>query len=599
MDASGKTLPKTGYPIPASAIFMSTSGNDANAGTATAPVRTLNAAVAKVPNSGTIVVRGGTYRDWLNNGAGALRIANKGFTLQAYPGEAPWFDGADVIDPTTWQDNGTTWSRDWATPSFCGGSYYSYSIPPYTPQRRADGTTDPAIKETKCMYEDAASDPAYPMAGNPQQVWVDGVRLREVDSLAKVTASTFFYDWYAKRIHIGYSPAGKTTELAARTNAIVLGGALTDKHKILGIGFKRYATNGGEMSPLTGSAVYASREILVENSVFAENSTGGLNLSDPEPGTVIRKSVFAYQGGTGMAANGSSKTIGKRNDMLVEQSVFNGSNWEWGGLYCNRACGPAHVKMAHMTGFVYRDNLFDNAYSRAPGLWCDMDCSDMVAVRNIVRNGGGHGIFYEISNKGIIANNLISNNGGSGVAVASANVKIYNNTIVVNPGRNVQAGWLWDDSRIAPGPESAWPWGFPDLGPNTVNLEFVNNLVSGPTDVSTARFINSLNASLDPANTQAEEFYSKFDFNAYYGTSTQALYGFGATDQIRTVEAFRTLTGFEMNSFKSVSDPFVGRASGNYGLKVGTAAAGTVLPADVAAALGLEAGVRVNRGYLG
>lgn len=577
---------------------MSPSGNDSNSGTASSPLKTLNAAVNKVSNGGTIVARGGTYRDWLNNGAGALRIANKGFTLQAYPGEAPWFDGSDVIDSASWQSNGTTWSRSWSTPSFCGGSYYDYAIPPYTPQRNPSGLIDVTVKETKCMYEDAANDPLYPMAGNPQQLWVNNSRLREVDALSKVTAGTFFYDWYARKIHIGYDPVGKITELSARSNAIVLGGAATDTHKILGIGFRRYATNGGEQASLTSAAVYASRQTLIENSVFAENATGGLNVSNPKPVTVIRKTVIANNGGTGFASNGASKTIGARNDLLVEQSVFNGNNWEWHGLYCNRACGPAHVKMAHMTGFVYRDNLFENSYSRAPALWCDMDCSDMVAVRNVVRNNGGHGIFYEISNRGIIASNLISNNGGSGVAVASANVKVYNNTIVVNPAPNAQAGWLWDDKRIAPGPESAWPWGFPDLGPNTVNLEFVNNLVSGPVDRTTGRFINSLNASLDPANTQAEEWYTKFDFNAYYGASNQALYGFGATDQIRTVEAMRTLTGFEMNSFKSVSDPFANRPQGDYRLKLEAVSAGSPLPPDVAAALGVSTSTPVPRGVL-
>ncbi len=561
-------------------------------------MKTLNAAIDKVPAGGTIVARGGTYRDWYGNASG-LRIANKGFTLQAYPGEAPWFDGSDVVDPASWQNNGTTWSRDWSTPLFCGGAYYNYAIPPYTPQRNPSGLIDVTVKETKCMYEDAANDPSYPAAGNPQQMWVNGVRLREVESLAKVTSDTFYYDWYARKVHMGVNPVGKTIEMSVRSNAIVTGGAQTDEHKFLGVGFRRYATNTGEQSPLSSGAIYASRKTLIENSVFTEMAGGGFLISNPRPGTVIRSTVIAYNGGTGFASNGASRTIGARNDLLVEKSVFNANNWEWFGLYCNRACGPAHVKMAHMTGFVYRDNLFENVYSRAPGLWCDMDCSDMVAVRNIVRNNGGHGIFYEISNRGIIANNLLVDNGHSSIAVASANVKVYNNTIITKWGPNTQSAWMWDDTRKAPYPEPQWPWGYPDLGPNTVKLEFVNNLLAAPTDRNGARLINSLTASDDPGNTQAEEWFTKFDFNSYYTLSNQPLYGFGKTDQIRSVQAMRDLTGFELNSFQSLSDPFLNRPAGEYTLKSSAVVQGAPLPTDVANAIGRSPGEVVQRGYLG
>jgi len=64
-------------------------------------------------------------------------------------------------------------------------------------------------------------------------------------------------------------------------------------------------------------------------------------------------------------------------------------------------------------------------------------------VGNIFRNNGDDGLFYEVSNTGIIASNLIYGNGGYGLKMGSANTRVYNNTIVGN-ATNVL---LYDDNR--------------------------------------------------------------------------------------------------------------------------------------------------------
>ena len=51
------------YPIPSAAIFVSPVGNDANAGTLAAPLRTIAMALSKVPTGGTVVIRGGVYHE--------------------------------------------------------------------------------------------------------------------------------------------------------------------------------------------------------------------------------------------------------------------------------------------------------------------------------------------------------------------------------------------------------------------------------------------------------------------------------------------------------------------------------------------------------
>ena len=122
-----------------------------------------------------------------------------------------------------------------------------------------------------------------------------------------------------------------------------------------------------------------------------------------------------------------------------------------------------------MVGLTMRNNLVEDTQGMAGGLWCDLDCRDAVFVYNTVRNNpGGPAIFYEVSDRGIIAANVLS---GStyGISVASANTKIYNNTLI----DNVQGINVYDDPR-SPGVD-----GWDDVGPDTRNVEVVNNVISG------------------------------------------------------------------------------------------------------------------------
>ena len=84
------------YPVPAGAIFVSPTGNNTNAGTEAAPLRTVMAAVTKIPSNGarTIVLRGGVYHE-------SVKVeSNRSATIQNYPGEAVWFDGS--VPVTNW-----------------------------------------------------------------------------------------------------------------------------------------------------------------------------------------------------------------------------------------------------------------------------------------------------------------------------------------------------------------------------------------------------------------------------------------------------------------------------------------------------------------
>lgn len=562
LDETGSTIPTTNYPIPAGAIYMATDGNDSNDGkSTTTAVRTLNVAIAKSAAGGTIVIRGGVYRDWYTaGGATGPAIVTKSLTFQAYPNESPWFDGSDIVN-TGWTGDGQGhWYHSWETPSFCAGTYYSYTTPPYTPQRKSDGTTDTSVKQTKCMYEDAANDPNFPMAGDPQQVFINNIAQQEVASVAQVKAGTFYYDWYARRMYVGTDPSGKQVELSARPSLMSLGGADTNQFTVRGIGFRRYATNGSE-GTLTGGVIYASNKTILEKTVFAENATNAVAFGNPRNGTVLRSSVVAFNGGTGMSANGAASSGSNRNDFVIEGNIFNSNNREHGGTNCNRACGPANIKMAHMTGFTAKNNVFENAIGNAHGLWCDLNCSDAVIVNNIARNNNRDGIFYEVSSKGIIASNLIYGNKGHGIRVGSTTTKIFNNTIVNNAITSI---WVYDDSRTI----GVGGWSAGQIGPDTMNIQVANNIMYGNSQ-------STLLAQNANGQTNPDDFMEVLNYNSYYRTSTspilvQWLTGGVAAEYDRSLSAFRSAhPKYEVNGKDNTgsTNPFIDIASKNYGIR--------------------------------
>ncbi len=595
LDETGTNLPKTNYSIPAGAVYMATDGNDSNDGkTTTTAVKSLNAAIAKSAAGGTIVVRGGVYRDWYTaGGSTGPAIVAKSLTFQAYPNESPWFDGSDIVN-TGWTSDGQGhWYRGWETPSFCAGNYYNYTNPPYTPQRKADGTTDTTIKQTKCMYEDAANDPGFPMAGDPQQVFINNINQQEVASIAQVKAGMFYYDWSARRMYIGTDPSGKQVELSARPSLMALGGADANQFTIRGIGFRRYATNGSE-GTLTGGVIYFSNKTVIEKSVFVENATNAVAFSNPRNGTVIRDTVVAFNGGTGMTANGAASSGSNRNDFLIESNIFNSNNREHGGTNCNRACGPANIKMAHMTGFTAKNNVFENAVGSAHGLWCDLNCSDAIIVNNIARNNGLDGIFYEVSSKGIIASNVVYGNKGHGLRVGSATTKIFNNTLVNNAVTSI---WIYDDSRTI----GTGGWSAGDIGPDTMNIQVANNILYGNSQ-STLLVQNAR------GQTEPDDFMELLNYNSYYRTTAspilvQWLSSGVAAEYDRSLSALRTgHPKYEVNGKDNTgtTNPFVDIAGKNYAIRNNSTEyqAGMQLPADVATALGLSAATTVNRGAI-
>jgi parallel beta-helix repeat protein len=578
--ASTPAIPDTNYAVPAGAIFMATTGSDANAGTQAAPVKTLNAAVSKVTTGGTIVVRAGSYRDYYNDGAGNYATLNKSLTIQPYPHEQVWFDGTDVVG-TGWSSDGSGhFTHTWSTPSFCGKHYYD---------RAWDAQDATASNSGPCTHNDMQNG----TAGDPQMAWVNGTELTEVSSLAAVTATSFYYaeDLANKTgtMYIGSDPAGKTIELAARPMAIYVNSASTT---VRGLGFRRYATNEYSGYATAAAVLTGGANAVVENNVFTENAAAG--YTNIGTGLVMRGNLLTANGFNGSGGNGHASSGGTDN-LLAEDNTFSYNNKLNFGTGCSASCAQAGWKTAHLVGAVIRNNVF--AGNTGHGFWCDLDCSGVQFTGNVVHNNTKEGIFYEVSGGGIIASNLVYNN-GKGMSVGSGTTKIYNNTLIGNGSGIV----VYDDSRA---PTTG------QVAADTTDDYVINNIVSS-TNAADRCSRTTLLTVCDAGQTTAQQMLpgaNNLDYNLYLrpGSTPTHLLSWdtakSATSSYDSVAAVRSALGRELHSLDStaaLTAVFVNAAGGDYTLASSSPAkgAGAPLPADVAAAIGVTPGATVNMGAL-
>ena len=492
----------TGATPPTSAIYVAMNGSDSNTGTQAKPFRTLAKALTVVKKGGSVVLRDGIYREGASGTAtGGTRYYTNipaNVTIQAYPGEIVWFDGAQRV--TSWTtESSSRYSTSWQASDLCAGSYYSRSP--------LDASTN-----GPCAYADAAT--ANPVSADPLMVYADGKELTQVDSLSKLTSTTFYHDWAKRKVYVGANPTTSRIEITKYAQAMAFYNP--QNLTIRGIGFRHYASN--QYDNATGAALLINQGdgVLLDKVVIRENAGAGLLVWGSE-GLTIRSSMVYKNGANGINVAGSAKKSGVRDDLTVEYSRITSNNLSGFGTSCTSACASAGMKASGLVGATIRFNTFsDNEGGRASGLWCDLDCQDVDIYGNIASGNARHGILYEVSSTGSIFSNLISDNawdstqsgGGWGLMVSAAQTRIYNNTVVDNR----QGVYLYDDDRS---PQSSTGYDASRVGPNSTGIEFVNNIVSASSSSSTAQLRVQGGKASVAGNTAAPQVVSALDSNSF------------------------------------------------------------------------------------
>ena len=530
-------IPRSSYPIPNDALYVGPKGNDSASGTLTAPIKTLKSAISRAASGATIILMEGIYRE----DAGTITTP---LTIQAYPGAKVWLDGSDEV--TGWVKDGTVWRKDgWTT----------------------------------------SANSINPLSFLPDMVFVDGVEQTQVRTLTEVKENTFYVDQAASIMYLGSSPTGRLVEASTRHMALQYSGAGAAGSKLRGIGVRRYASK--LTSPHEVGAIEVrdgAKGIRFDKLLFTEQAANGLLLtgsaSDLSIGLTITDSVFAGNGASGISGDYTNGLVMQGNTVInnnVQRAQWEEVNGSFAG-----------TKFSRMTNSTIKNNLFQD--NHGTGFWCDLDCKDNTIIGNMSRGNLTDGIYYGVGYRAIIASNVTYNNGQAGIKASGQSIKIFNNTSYNNNSENI---FVYDD----PGLERI----------SSADVHIKNNIVAGgPRSITNQQLIR-----VSMGRTDIGQTVKTFDNNLYFRSSATQPLNILTWQSGKTSDYFTSLNTTLRNKIageskgiavdgRAIETIFKDATNGDFRLQADAAAvgAGGVLPADVATALDLPIGSKVNIGAL-
>jgi len=277
----------------------------------------------------------------------------------------------------------------------------------------ASGQEQRGRKHGECQKE-------VPACSLPEGLLIDDKPLVQVLSKDDVEAGRFYFDHAGARIYFADDPTGRKVEA---TVAVFAFESRASNVLIRNVTIEKYASVAQKGAIQAEEAV----EWIVENCEVRLNSGAGIASGT---GSLVRGCNIHHNGQIGITGAGRDVAI---EDNQIWANNIRGffSGWEAGG-----------VKIALGDGVVFRGNhIHDNL---GHGLWCDIDCHNLLYEGNVVERNNGTGIFHEISFNAVIRNNIVRHNGiadnrwfgGSGILIAaSQDVEVYGNTLTVSPSK--------------------------------------------------------------------------------------------------------------------------------------------------------------------
>ena len=267
-----------------------------------------------------------------------------------------------------------------------------------------------------------------PLCNQPFRIFLGGQPLEPAATLAGLDSGQFFRDAETGETYLRDDPSGRLLEATREAYAVWNNGARDVV--VRGLTIEKYAT------PAQQGAIFGDEDAratgwLIEDNEVRLNSGAGIATGDR---AIVRGNRVHHNGQLGISPNGSDVLI-EGNEIFANNTYGFDATWEAGGL-----------KAGAVTRMTLRGNrVHDNLGS---GLWCDVDCRDVLIESNIVERNADAGIFYEISSDAIIRNNQVADNGtglggqqgsrwfwGAGIQIAaSRNVQVYANTVGVADG---------------------------------------------------------------------------------------------------------------------------------------------------------------------
>jgi hypothetical protein len=257
----------------------------------------------------------------------------------------------------------------------------------------------------------------------PEDLFIDDKPLRRSPSLDAVTAGKWYLDYDGGQLYLADDPTGHKVEISLTPHAFY---GTAKNVTIRGLIIEKYA------SPAQSAAIHGAVDPpgpsgqgwVIEDNEVRFNHGEGIYIG--QQGHVLHNSLHD---------NGQFGIVGSGRNILVDgneiaHNNYAGFNFSW---------GAGGSKFVFTQGLIVRNNkVHDN---EGPGLWTDIENSNVLYENNSTSHNEVAGIFHEISYDAVIRNNTVEDDGynphgsgpwwGAGIVVsASANVEVYGNHII-------------------------------------------------------------------------------------------------------------------------------------------------------------------------
>jgi Right handed beta helix region len=261
--------------------------------------------------------------------------------------------------------------------------------------------------------------PTAPACNQPEALFIDDRPLTKVLSKDALVSNKFYIDYAGGKIYLVDDPTNRKVEVTVALFAFESAAADVS---ISNVTVEKYASIAQK------GAIHAREGArwTIENCEVRLNSGAGISVGT---GSRVHNCDVHHNGQIGIGGNG--KDISIEDSRIWSNNIYGfDPDWEAGG-----------VKIAESDGVTFRGNHVHDNYGL--GLWCDIDCRNVVYEENLVENNQYSGIFHEISFKAVIRNNVLRNNGrgdrgwfwGADITIAaSQDVEVTGNTVTVAPG---------------------------------------------------------------------------------------------------------------------------------------------------------------------
>jgi hypothetical protein len=232
----------------------------------------------------------------------------------------------------------------------------------------------------------------YPRCQWPEQLWIDSVAMRHVDSRDSVKAGTWLFDYGTDSIFVGDNPNGRLVETSVTRQFIV-----ANDHAITidGLVIRHYATLGNGLAPIEANG---GNRWLVQNNWFLDNSSVGLRIEGDS--AEVRNNVMKRNAQFGFTASLADSIYFFRN--RVDSN--NVAGW-------NRGFGAGAMKVTNTAHGTFEGNRAE--YNRGNGWWWDIDNLAIRSISDTSQFNMGTGFFYEISYAPCLIQNGISVGNGT------------------------------------------------------------------------------------------------------------------------------------------------------------------------------------------